>query len=92
LNLLLFKAAGDSIVALDDMVEFWPQALSNIAWAYATAGKKNPWLFKYVVNHIVALKDLSVFNSKDLSNIAWAYTTAGESHYKLYASPITSLH
>ena len=32
-NMSLFEAAGDSIFALDESVDFWPQALSNIAWA-----------------------------------------------------------
>jgi hypothetical protein len=32
-NSALFEAAADSIIALDDLVDFWPQALSNIAWA-----------------------------------------------------------
>jgi len=37
-NSSLFTAVGDSIVDTNDLSESWPQALSNIAWAYATAG------------------------------------------------------
>jgi hypothetical protein len=36
-NSVLFKAAGDLIVGMNDLSEFWPQAISNIVWAYATA-------------------------------------------------------
>jgi hypothetical protein len=32
-NSSLFEAATYSIIALDDWVDFWPQALSNIALA-----------------------------------------------------------
>jgi len=84
-NLLLFKAAGDSIVDMNDVGEFNPQDLSNIIWAYATAGESHPKLFNKFGNHIVAMKDLGQFLPQHLSNIAWAYATAGESHPKLYS-------
>ena len=56
-NLLLFKAAGDSIVGMNDLSEFWPQSLSNIIWAYATAGESHPQLYRIFGDHIVAMKD-----------------------------------
>jgi hypothetical protein len=43
----LFEAVGDSILALDHLVDFWPQQLSNIILAHATAGEKHPRLFMH---------------------------------------------
>ena len=83
-NSLLFKAAGDSIVGMNDLSEFWPQALSNIIWSYATAGKSHPRLFRKFANHIVAMNDLGQFKPQELSNIIWAYATTGQRHPKLY--------
>jgi hypothetical protein len=78
-NMSLFEAAGDSIFALDESVDFWPQALSNIAWACATAGESHPLLFHKLADHIVTLK-VSGFKPQEMSNIAWAYSTAGKSN------------
>jgi hypothetical protein len=63
---------------------FKPQALSNIVWAYATAGESHPRLFKQLADHIVAQGDLNSFKPQDISNIVWAYATAGESHPRLF--------
>jgi hypothetical protein len=79
-NLLLFKAAGDSIVGMHDVGEFKPQELSNIIWSYATEGESHPQLFSKFGDHIVAMNDLSAFLPQHFSNITWAYATAGESH------------
>ena len=43
-NSLLFKAAGDLIVVMNDLSEFKPQELSNIVWSYATARESHPQL------------------------------------------------
>jgi hypothetical protein len=83
-NLLLFTAAGDSIVGMNDLGEFLPQHFSNIVWSYATAGESHPPLFSKFGDHIVAMKDLGQFLPQHLSNIIWAYATAGESHPQLY--------
>ena len=83
-NSVLFKAADDHIVALDNLSSFTPQELANIAWAYATADQSHPKLFSKFGDHIVATNDLNAFLPQGLSNIVWAYATAGESHPKLY--------
>ncbi|KAL7450816.1 hypothetical protein ACHAWC_002664 [Mediolabrus comicus] len=81
----LFEAMGDQVVAQDHLRDFRPQALSNIVWAYATAGVSHPILFEKVTNHIVELKSLDRFtHPQDLSNIVWAYATAGDSHPILF--------
>jgi hypothetical protein len=84
-NSVLFKAAGDHIVAMKDLGKFNSQDFSNIIWSYATAGEAHPKLFMKFGDHIVRMKDLSGFNSHDLSNILWSYATAGESHPQLYS-------
>jgi hypothetical protein len=71
-NSLLFKAAGDSIVGMNDLSEFWPQALSNIIWSYATAGESHPQLYRKFGDHIVGMKYLGLFKPQELSNIIWA--------------------
>ena len=43
-NPQLFEEAGDAIAELDNLDDFWPQAFSNIPWAYATLEEKNPKL------------------------------------------------
>jgi hypothetical protein len=84
-NSLPFKAAGDKIVGMNDLSEFWPQHFSNILWSYATAGKSHPKLFSKIGDHILAMKDLSAFKPQELSNLIWAFATAGESHPKLFS-------
>ena len=42
---LLFEKFANHIVALNDLNDFWPQALSKIVWVYATAGDSHPRLF-----------------------------------------------
>jgi hypothetical protein len=83
-NLVLFKAAGDSIVGMIDLSKFWPQEISNILWAYARVGKSHPQLSGKFANHIVTMKDLGQFKPQDLSNIVWSYATAGQSHPLLF--------
>ncbi len=39
---LLFEKFANHIVALNDLNNFWPQALSKIVWVYATAGDSHP--------------------------------------------------
>ena len=84
-NSVLFKAAGDSIMGMNDVGEFKPQELSNIIWSYSTAGESHPQLYKKLGDHIVAMKDLGQFMPQALSNIIWAFATAGESHPKLFS-------
>ena len=83
-NSVLFKAAGDSIVGMNDVGEFWPQHFSNMLWAYATAGQSHPQLYRKLGDHIVAMKDLRHFKPQDFSNILWSYATAGQLHPLLF--------
>jgi hypothetical protein len=80
----LYEKLGDHIVAMKDLGQFMPQALSNIIWAFATAGESHPKLFRKFGDHIVAMKNLGQFKPQSLSNIIWAYATAGEPHPQLY--------
>ncbi|EJK53812.1 hypothetical protein THAOC_26672 [Thalassiosira oceanica] len=77
------EAVGNHIVtrSLDN---FWPQALSNVVWAYATAGVPHPELLRKIGDHVAGLKSLDPFKPQELSNIAWAFATAGEPHPVLF--------
>jgi hypothetical protein len=83
-NLVLFKAAGDSIEGMKDLSGFMPQALLNIVWSYATAGEAHPKLFSKFGDHII-VTELQQFKPQDFSNILWSFSTAGESHPKLFS-------
>jgi hypothetical protein len=85
-NSLLFKAAGDVIMGMNDLSEFQPQHFSNILWSYATAGQSHPRMFHKFADHIVAMKDYRNFLPQHFSNIAWAYATAGVSHPQLFST------
>merc|ERR1712166_690781 len=50
--------------------QFEPQALSNTAWAYATANHEAPALFNAVAE--AAVPRLGEFKPQELSNTAWA--------------------
>ncbi|KAJ1455610.1 hypothetical protein M885DRAFT_440841, partial [Pelagophyceae sp. CCMP2097] len=54
---------------------FNPQELTNILWAYATAGVEAPALFEAVAAE--SSKKIATFNSQDLANTVWSYSTAG---------------
>ena len=59
-----------------------PQALSNSAWAYATAGHPAPKLFAAIAD--VAEEKVFEFNPQELSNTAWAVATAGHRSPSLF--------
>ncbi|KAL3775652.1 hypothetical protein ACHAW5_008122 [Stephanodiscus triporus] len=80
----LFKAAGDSVVTLENLKGFKPQEISNILWVYALAEESHPWLCKKFTDHIVALHDFRDYGSQALSNILWAYATASILHPRLF--------
>ena len=64
--------------------EFNAQDISNMVWAYATAGKPHPLLFDVMGDEIAAFKHLGEFKPQDLSNTVWAYASAGVHHSKLF--------
>jgi hypothetical protein len=68
-----------------DLSSFKPQELSNIIWAYATAGESHPQLCRKFGDNIVAMKDLGQFKPQAFSNIVWAFATSGESHPQLFS-------
>ena len=72
------------IDALNDIGRYILHALSNIFWAYATAGKSHSQLFEQLADHIIAHGNLSEFKPQTISNIIWAYTSAEESHPQLF--------
>ena len=72
----LFMAAGDSIVALDSLSNFWPQYVSNIVWAYATAVEIHPRIFLNFANHIVFLATASFQHRLGVCNCRRLTSTA----------------
>jgi len=64
--------------------DFWPQALKDLVWAYATLDEQSPELLKKVADHILQLDNLDKFIPQHLSNTVWAYATAEESHPNLF--------
>jgi len=80
----LFDVFAEEVISFNNLNEFWPQALSNIVWAYANVGVSNSQLFKKVADHIVTLDSLHNFNGQDCSNTVWAYATLNEQHPKLF--------
>jgi hypothetical protein len=71
---------------MNDLSEFWPQSLSNIIWAYATAGESHPKLFSKFGDYIGAMKDLGQFKPQNFSNIIWSYATVGINDQHLFTS------
>ena len=51
-----------------------PQELSNICWAYATAGHEAPALFDALAEE--AELQCHLFNPQELSNVGWSFATA----------------
>ena len=85
-NSQLFEQAGDSIVAINNLHNFYfkPQELSNTVWAFATAEESHPKLFKKLGDYMVRLDNLTDFWPQALSNSLWAYATLNETHPKLF--------
>ena len=72
------------IVALDNLSDFWPQAVSMIVWVYATAGKPHPQLFKKVASDVIEQGNLNRFIPQTLFILVWVYITAVESYLHLF--------
>jgi len=79
-----FDMLAEEVLSFDGLVEFWPQALSNIVYAYANVKVSNSQLFKKIGDHIVGLDNLNEFWPQALSNTVWAYATSDEQHPKLF--------
>jgi hypothetical protein len=67
-----------------DLNAFLPQHLSNLIWAYATAGKSHPLLFQKLAQ--VAIARCNEFNSQDIANLLWAYATVAIIDQRLFTS------
>ena len=76
----LFAALGRAAVQQVD--ELNPQALSNTAWAFATAGRTAPALFDALAT--AACARIDEFNHQDLASTAWAFATAGHAAPALF--------
>ena len=61
-----------------------PQAVANLAWAYATAEHRAPLLFDSLAQ-VVARAHLSEYTPQNLANLAWAYAAAGHSSPDLFS-------
>jgi hypothetical protein len=57
------------IDALNDIGRYILHALSNIFWAYATAGKSHSQLFEQLADHIIAHGNLSEFKPQTMSGL-----------------------
>jgi len=79
-----FGMLAKQVISFNRLDDFWPQALSNILWAYANVGVSNSQLSKKVADHIIQRDNLHKFIPQHLSNILWAFATAEESHPKLF--------
>ncbi|KAL3822824.1 hypothetical protein ACHAXA_011461 [Cyclostephanos tholiformis] len=82
-NHILFRAAGDVIVARDNLRAFRPQEISSILWSYASLGESHPALFDMVEGHILAHnRDGSSYcellGPRALSNVVSSYAISGE--------------
>jgi hypothetical protein len=73
-----------AIQAARRRVEFTPQGISNMMWAYATVGKPHALLFEAIGDQIVAYEHLEEFYPQAISNTAWAYAKAGVSHASFF--------
>jgi len=69
---------------MNNLDELWPQALSNIIWAYATLDESHSKLYTKVGDHIVGRDNLNDFWPQAQKDLVWAYATVEESHPQLY--------
>ena len=67
-----------------ELAGFYPQALANTVWAYATAGMAADALYAAVAEAAVR-GGLGSFSPQNLANTVWAYATAGHYHQVLLA-------
>ena len=74
--------AAVASAAMRQLRDMSPQALANLAWAYATAGHPAPELFDALAQ--VAPRKLRGFTPQHLANLAWAYATAGHAAPALF--------
>merc|ERR1711967_151964 len=70
----LFKAIS-AVAGRRQLDNFNPQHLSNMAWAFATAGHASPELFNAISAEAMR-RGLGDFNPQGLSNMAWAFAVA----------------
>ena len=63
----LFQHLAEKSIPLIGKVN--AQDISNMVWAYATAGVSHPSLFEKVGNHIVSLDHLRAFKPQALATI-----------------------
>jgi hypothetical protein len=64
----LFQKVGDAVVSFNDLELFTPQNLSNLVWAYGTAGEAHPSLFRKL-EHAIELHDLNSFKPEELMQL-----------------------
>ena len=60
--------------------EFNAQDLANVAWAFATVGRKEERLFSTLA--AAAEQRMRDFNSQNLGNTAWAFATVATVGHK----------
>jgi hypothetical protein len=81
-NKQLFDALAEASDE-ESLKKFSAQALSNMAWAYATAGEARPLLFQGIAKEAVSRND---FSSQGISNLLWAFASASYFDDRLFSS------
>jgi len=79
---ILFEAI-ESVTLSKGLLNFNPQELSNMVWAFATVGLYSDILYKMVAKEAVHRK-LRGFKPQEISNMVWSFATAGVHADKLY--------
>eukprot|EP00899_Mesostigma_viride_P016485 jgi/Mesvir1/24838/Mv22076-RA.1 len=65
--------------------EFTAQNISNMAWAFAKAGREASGLFGAVQDEVLG-RGLDSFNPQNVSNLVYAFATAGKGTPALYSA------
>ena len=81
---LQLRIAEESDAKLRTDPSFGPQAMANIAWAYATLDCHVPWLFRRLAS--TAIPTLRFFAPQELSSMAIAYGRVLNLHMEFMAA------
>ena len=88
----LFDVVADRIVSRGDdyLNEFAPRDLSNLMWAYATAGMYHPSLFDAV--SVACARRRDDFNAHQaIANMLWAYASIGRAGEHMFVAWIPAV-
>ncbi|EJK50024.1 hypothetical protein THAOC_31047, partial [Thalassiosira oceanica] len=83
-NPALFKKIGDHVAGLGSLNSFNPQNLSNITWAFATAGVSHTKLFEKLSD--AAARKGEFIETQHIANFLWACATVGYTDERLFSA------